>query len=141
MCKKNQYLMTFWMCTYFGFFDKKVMENMVLFGAFYNVVFYSKQESSKALAGVIEEHLSDVFETEYIHLIKFFLLPPESTKPDPHAALIDPLCHLFYQSRDSKLGIVCVLVAGLYIGLHAYTNNTKVNIAMDHRYFIPRYDY
>ena len=78
------------------------------------------------MADVIEEHLSDVFEPEYIHLINFFLLPPESYELDPHAAPIDPLCHLFYQSRDSKLGIVRVLVAGFYISLHACASNTKL---------------
>ena len=78
------------------------------------MVVLPKQVSSKALTDVIEDHLSDVFEPEYINLVKFFLLPPETTaneEPDCDVAHMDPLCQLFYQSRDSKLGIVaCVLI-------------------------------
>ena len=50
-----------------------------------------------------------MFEPEYIHLINFFLLPPETTASEEPDPLVADIGQLFYQSRDSKLGTASVL--------------------------------
>ena len=82
----------------------------ILIGTYNCKLLFSLQTPSAAMARVIEEQLGDVFELEYIHLIRFFLLA-EPEKETPAATQSskqnDPLFMLFCQPKLGMKSAIC----------------------------------